>query len=129
MKTISSSYFIPREGNDFHDLFKRVRIMPLYSFPHTKDMNHKIIEHKNRYFAHMDFDAFYAQVEQRDNIKLRGKPVSVGGTEDGNGIVMTASYEARRLGIDTECPFYKQNKFVLILFHFLAMVQNMKVLC
>jgi DNA polymerase-4 len=101
MQLISSSYFIPREGTDFDSLYKRVRIMPLYSFPHIKDMNIHIVSHERRFFAHIDFDAFYAQVEQRDNIKLRGKPVSVGGTEGGKGIVMTASYEARAMGVDT----------------------------
>lgn len=102
MQLISSSYFIPREGSEFSRLFKRVRIMPLYSFPHIKDMNIHLIRHKKRFFAHIDFDAFYAQVEQRDNVKLRGKPVSVGGSEDGRkGIVMTASYEARARGVDT----------------------------
>ncbi|MEP7147221.1 MAG: DNA polymerase IV [bacterium] len=101
MQLISSSYFIPREGNEFSKLFKRVRIMPLYSFPHIKDMNVHLTSHQKRFFAHIDFDAFYAQVEQRDNVKLRGKPVSVGGMEGGKGIVMTASYEARARGIDT----------------------------
>lgn len=101
MQSISSEYFIPREEGSFDNLFKRVRIMPLYSFPHIKDMNCHISEHRNRFFAHMDFDAFYAQVEQRDNPKLRGKPVSVGGMGNSKGIVMTASYEARALGVDT----------------------------
>ncbi|MBV6477366.1 MAG: DNA polymerase IV [Ignavibacteria bacterium] len=101
MQSISSEYFIPREEGSFDNLFKRVRIMPLYSFPHIKDMNCHISEHINRFFAHMDFDAFYAQVEQRDNPKLRGKPVSVGGMGNSKGIVMTASYEARALGVDT----------------------------
>ena len=75
--------------------------MPLYPFPHFKDLNHKIAEHQNRFFIHLDFDAFYAQVEQRDNPKFRGKPVSVGGSPGGKGIVMTASYEARKLGVNT----------------------------
>lgn len=101
MQLISSSYFIAREGNDFSSLFKRVRIMPLYSFPHIKDMNIKKVAHEGRFFAHIDFDAFFAQVEQRDNVKLRGKPVSVGGMEGRKGIVMTASYEARAMGVDT----------------------------
>lgn len=101
MQNISSTFFIPREGDSFSYLFKRVRIMPLYSFPHLKDMNHRITFHKKRFFAHIDFDAFYAQVEQRDNLKLRGKPVSVGGMEGKKGIVMTASYEARAMGVDT----------------------------
>lgn len=101
MQTISSSFFIPREGDDFNNLFKRVRIMPLYSFPHLKDMNLRRRINENRFFAHIDFDAFFAQVEQRDNPKLRGKPVSVGGMGGNRGIVMTASYEARARGVDT----------------------------
>lgn len=112
MQRISSSYFIPREGDEFHDLFKRVRIMPLYSFPHIKDFNIHICEHKNRYFAHIDFDAFFAQVEQRDNIRLRGKTVSVGSMGEGNrGIVMTASYEARAMGVDTGMSVLEAKKF------------------
>lgn len=101
MQNISSTFFIPREGNEFSNLFKRVRIMPLYSFPHLKDMNVHLRTHEKRYFVHIDFDAFFAQVEQRDNIKLRGRPVSVGGMEGRKGIVMTASYEARAMGVDT----------------------------
>lgn len=111
MQLISSSYFIAREGKGFHELFKRVRIMPLYSFPHIKDMNVHITEHQKRFFAHMDFDAFFAQVEQRDNIKYRGKPVSVGGVKGGKGIVMTASYEARAMGVDTGMSVFEAKKF------------------
>ncbi|MDZ4712173.1 MAG: DNA polymerase IV [bacterium] len=101
MQNISSTFFIPREGDEFNKLFKRVRIMPLYSFPHIKDMSVHIVSHEKRFFAHMDFDAFFAQVEQRDNVRYRGKPVSVGGVEGGKGIVMTASYEARAMGVET----------------------------
>jgi len=101
MQTISSTFFIPRERDDFNNLYKRVRIMPLYSFPHLKDMNLRLKAHVNRFFVHIDFDAFFAQVEQRDNPKLRGKAVSVGGTGGNRGIVMTASYEARARGVDT----------------------------
>ena len=101
METISSTFFIPREGDDFNRLYKRVRIMPLYSFPHLKDMNLRKKVNENRYFLHIDFDAFFAQVEQRDNPKYRGKPVSVGGTGGNGGIVMTASYEARAVGVET----------------------------
>ena len=52
----------------------------------------------NRKIIHIDMDAFFASVEQRDNPELRGKPIAVG-FDGPRGVVSTASYEARKFGV------------------------------
>lgn len=69
-----------------------------------------VIELKRGDILLCDLDAFYAAVEQLDNPELKGKPVIVGGSPDGRGVVSTCSYEARAYGVRSAMPMFMAKK-------------------
>jgi len=60
-----------------------------------------------RKIIHVDLDAFFASVEQKEHPALRGKPVIICGFNGGRGVVSTASYEARKFGVRSALPAYR----------------------
>lgn len=74
----------------------------------TRDKENKGL--KRRKIIHIDMDCFYAAIEMRDNPRLRGQPIAVGGDAYRRGVIATCNYEARQWGIHSAMPTAKAQK-------------------
>jgi len=76
---------------------------------------------KHRIILHIDMDAFFPSIEERENPHFQGKPIIVGADPKegkGRGVVSSASYEARKYGIKSGMQFQKLGNFVLKVFFY-----------
>ena len=73
-------------------------------------LDYNKLSHNSRIVAHLDMDAFFAAIEERDNPRLKGLPIVVGADPmegHGRGVVSTANYKAREYGIRSAVPISK----------------------
>jgi DNA polymerase IV len=82
---------------------------PFFTISSLSNKQEKSQKPKRR-ILHIDMDAFFAQIEQRDNPFLKGKPVVIGGPPGSRGVASTCSYEARKFGVHSAMPIQQVQK-------------------
>lgn len=101
-------YYLYKLSNKYLFIYI-IALIHINSSKVTKNAEDSSVMEKLRKIIHVDMDAFFAQIEQRDNPQYKNKPLIVGGPLN-RGVVSTASYEARRYGLHSGMPLYKARK-------------------